>query len=728
MAPDRLTEVRSWQGHIPFAFCLMDMLRPRVVVELGVHRGDSFCAFSQAADRLSLACRLHGVDTWEGDSQAGHYGPEVYEELSAYVKEIYGDRIVLHKCRFDEALDCFDDGTVDLLHIDGLHTYDAVRRDFELWRPKLSEQGVVLFHDTQVYRENFGVGRFWEEIRDEFPHFEFLHSHGLGVLGAGSDPPAPAAGFFAAGPEDVIRIRRWFAALGEAVSAAVPDEDPDENAASPQLDNQIPDITPDFEIPVWYPEHPAVSVVIPLYNHERYIREALHSVLAQSETDFEIVVIDDGSPDASLAAARRVRDPRIRIFGQENQGAHAALNRGVALAKGEFIAILNSDDVFHPHRLRECLRVCRENPDLAAVFSAVDCVDENGQHLQTISGPTDFHLCPSVPPPSAEERKTDAAPATAGREDSLLLPLLSGNFLMTTSNLFCRRQVMAQIEGFTACRYAHDYDFFLRLAAEYPARHLSEPLLSYRIHGQNTLKEGEARVLVDVGRVLSRFLCGAAMENFCREHNLSAADLMPFLSQPQVERMLVLAFRDRIQRAAAPEAASEEVPAEDDPAFLAACQRYFEDFSENWQSNQKCWAENRELRQWLEKREADLTAELELHRAAAEKARRDWEAAVQEARESWRESRTAWREVEELNLKLTASDRSLGEALEKRDEFWRDGQTAWKKVEEMNRHATALAQERNDLQVRLNELEASVFFRFREKYLHLLRRCRFFSS
>lgn len=195
--PIRDSGESAWVGHLPFADWIVHALRPRVLVELGVHRGDSYSAFCQAAQEAFAnaaerpACHAYGVDTWQGDAHAGFYGESVYEEFKAFHDRHFGPggplRSVLLRETFDEAARRFEPGVVDLLHIDGLHTYEATRHDFETWIGRMSDRGVVLLHDVTVRDRGFGVWRLWDEVSGRYPSFLFTHSFGLGVLGVGAD-------------------------------------------------------------------------------------------------------------------------------------------------------------------------------------------------------------------------------------------------------------------------------------------------------------------------------------------------------------------------------------------------------------------------------------------------------------------------------------------------------------------------------------------------------------
>jgi O-antigen biosynthesis protein len=216
--PERVTQ-SAWLEHAPFAYWLVEALRPRVFVELGTHTGFSYLTLCQAVARLELASTGFAIDTWEGDEHTGRYGEEVLEELTAYHDGRYASFSRLVRSRFDDAVDSFEDGSVDLLHVDGSHTYEAVRHDFDTWRAKVSSRGIVLFHDTGVREADFGVHRLWEELRRDHPAFEFVHGHGLGVLGLGSELPHAIDALFESTADPTVseEIRQVYACLGEAV-------------------------------------------------------------------------------------------------------------------------------------------------------------------------------------------------------------------------------------------------------------------------------------------------------------------------------------------------------------------------------------------------------------------------------------------------------------------------------------------------------------------------------
>ena len=215
--PRRLTDVSAWHLHIPFAFAITAMLKPRKFVELGTHKGDSYCAFCQAVDEFALNTACYAVDSWKGDEQAGFYGEEVLEELRAYHDPLYGGFSTLMKCLFDDALDYFPEGSIDLLHIDGHHTYDSVKNDFESWLPKMSERGIVLFHDCNVREREFGVWRIWKEMSSQYPRFEFKFGHGLGVLAVGGQIAEEVQAFLEYGRGNETGVSRFFYLLGTKI-------------------------------------------------------------------------------------------------------------------------------------------------------------------------------------------------------------------------------------------------------------------------------------------------------------------------------------------------------------------------------------------------------------------------------------------------------------------------------------------------------------------------------
>ena len=194
----RMLKSPWWIGHIPFAYELIGRLRPNTIVELGTYSGSSFAAFCQAVEACGIEAKCFGIDLWQGDIHMGKFDEDLYQEISAYMAANYPGIASLVRRDFNEAVALFEDRSVDLLHIDGTHTLEAVSNDFHTWFPKLSDRAVVLFHDTNVTVTNtgeaalrFGVRKFFDSVKEAYPHFEFSHCWGLGVLIVGrSAPPA----------------------------------------------------------------------------------------------------------------------------------------------------------------------------------------------------------------------------------------------------------------------------------------------------------------------------------------------------------------------------------------------------------------------------------------------------------------------------------------------------------------------------------------------------------
>ena len=240
---------------------------------------------------------------------------------------------------------------------------------------------------------------------------------------------------------------------------------------------------------------PLVSVVMPLFNHESYVEEAVNSVLSQSYKNFELIIIDDCSKDASVERLSQFQDGRIRtFFHAENLGAHATINEGVSLARGEYVSLINSDDIYKAQRLDTLYGLCTNN-NVSLAGTAMELIDEKGKRVRSA-----IHWW--------NEWYNDLVKCYIDTGD-LNLALLRGNFFITTSNFFFRRSLVDQIGQFQAYRYVHDYEFLLRAASHAGVRVVffhDQPLLSYRLHRTNTIRENakEANretfdILIDYG-------------------------------------------------------------------------------------------------------------------------------------------------------------------------------------------------------------------------------------
>ena len=181
----------SWWEHVPIAHFLIEKIKPSVVVELGTHYGVSFFSFCEAAEEFSPDTYIYAIDTWSGDPQAGFYNETVFDQVSSYRDKYHKQRSQLIRALFDDACDLFQDNSIDLIHIDGLHTYEAVKHDYENWITKVKDGGTLLFHDWNVKEEGYGVWKLWDEIKkdDRFSCLEVPNGYGLGIATLGNEKP-----------------------------------------------------------------------------------------------------------------------------------------------------------------------------------------------------------------------------------------------------------------------------------------------------------------------------------------------------------------------------------------------------------------------------------------------------------------------------------------------------------------------------------------------------------
>ena len=164
----------TWQGHIEFAQWIANRWAGPNIIDLGVDYGLSTFAFALG----NKTAEVIGIDCFEGDPQSGFRDTEKLVNDLKEKNQITNVKFI--KSYFDDIAPHITPGSVDILHIDGLHTYEAVKHDFETWLPKVAGGGVILMHDTRAYKPGFGVSRFFSEI--DMPKLNFKDSYGLGVV------------------------------------------------------------------------------------------------------------------------------------------------------------------------------------------------------------------------------------------------------------------------------------------------------------------------------------------------------------------------------------------------------------------------------------------------------------------------------------------------------------------------------------------------------------------
>jgi len=222
-------------------------------------------------------------------------------------------------------------------------------------------------------------------------------------------------------------------------------------------------------------KNPEISVIMPAFNHEKFIGKAIESVLSQTFEDFELIIINDGSTDNTEAVIKQYNDSRIQYYYQENRGAWNAHNRGIEISKGTYISIINSDDEYYGERLEFLLDVAKKD-NYSFIITDIELID---QHSNIIRDPDHWWI-----------KWYKYLKSVYLQSDSPEKALLAGNFSISTSNFFFHPRIIRSIGLFRPFKYIIDYDFAFRAAKHEPGMFkflYDKKLLSYRLHGDNTI-------------------------------------------------------------------------------------------------------------------------------------------------------------------------------------------------------------------------------------------------
>lgn len=254
---------------------------------------------------------------------------------------------------------------------------------------------------------------------------------------------------------------------------------------------------------------PAISVLLPAYNAAEFVAAAIESILAQTRGDFELLVLDDGSTDATPQIVAGFRDPRLRVLKNErNLGLTATLNRGLREARGEFIARQDADDRAHPERFAKQLAAFRERPELLLLGTAAEQVDAHGRSL----GALDMPLTPLA----------------------MRWAMLFDNPLLHTAVMFRREPVLAEFGGYDeSFAISQDYELWSRIARKDAAANLPDRLLTLRAHVGSLMRSRREQTDAETRRIQSAAL---------------AAEF-PGLALSERERLLIEQFRWQVESA-----------------------------------------------------------------------------------------------------------------------------------------------------------------------------------
>lgn len=250
-----------------------------------------------------------------------------------------------------------------------------------------------------------------------------------------------------------------------------------------------------------------ITVLIPAFRHEAFIEEALRSVLVQTYGGFQILVVDDASPDNTAHRARLFTDRRITVKANErNMGLGNSILAALEKIDTPFVALLNSDDIFHPERLERCRAVLLDSPNAQLVATGISLIDAHGGRL-TLDNVSRDHDGQRI---FDWVRWFHRVQSSQTEEVAIFLRLLKHNFLVTSSNIVCRTSYLReQGETLKDLRYCLDWQLFLDASLDGGLVYLPEELVAYRLHPLNTVwftPENRWSYFLEVHRVTAHAL------------------------------------------------------------------------------------------------------------------------------------------------------------------------------------------------------------------------------
>jgi glycosyltransferase involved in cell wall biosynthesis len=216
---------------------------------------------------------------------------------------------------------------------------------------------------------------------------------------------------------------------------------------------------------------PRVSVIMSVFNGEPFLRAALESMFRQTFTDFEFIIIDDGSTDRSAAIIREYIDPRLILLEQDNQGIAMALNRGLSIAQGEYIARQDADDISHPERFRVQLEFLDAHPEIAVLGTAGLLIDSEGRQFSAF------------------------LPFT--RHEQLVKELLRGVCPLLHGSVLVRRAALVDVGGYKSVfGHAQDVELWLRMSARYRLANVRDVLYQLRKHDESITQKAHIDLMI----------------------------------------------------------------------------------------------------------------------------------------------------------------------------------------------------------------------------------------